>query len=256
MVTLSTFPSGEPRDRGQYDSTSSETAPAAFYISAPTEYEDSPSINRSSMSGELQPPPTPNNGLSAGSEQPSQTSTTNDDNASYQTMMYTIITHLKILCFFFSRYLHLNNLKLMKATTRIVPPVHNMNNSCLKELRPLSLLSHNRSVPLVHVMHSSFLKELILILRPYLHLNIIQLTKAPRTILMLTSVLPAHHIKEHIVLLSLRLHLHLNFLTPVSPFHLINNGFLKKLLLILRSLRHCLLLNNSEPTKAPLTISV
>jgi hypothetical protein len=84
MVTLSTFPSAELRDRGQYDLTSFDTPPAAFYISSPTEHGEY-SNNRLSMSGELQRPPTSNNGsrrMSA--EQPSQTPTTNDDNASYQ----------------------------------------------------------------------------------------------------------------------------------------------------------------------------
>ena len=79
MVTLSTFPSAELRDRGQYDPTSSATPPAAFYISAPTESSN----NRLSMSGELQPPPTSNNGSRVSAEPP-QTSTTNDENASYQ----------------------------------------------------------------------------------------------------------------------------------------------------------------------------
>ena len=76
MVTLSTFPSAELRDRGQHNLTSSDAPPAAFYISAPTlESFD----NRISMPGELQSPPTSNNeSRRVSAEQPPQTSTTND----------------------------------------------------------------------------------------------------------------------------------------------------------------------------------
>ena len=86
LVTLSTFPSTEPRDRDQYDPTSSNATPAAFLISAPTEMGESLSNNRSSTLGELQPPPTSNNGSRRVSveQQPPQMSTINDDSASYQ----------------------------------------------------------------------------------------------------------------------------------------------------------------------------
>ena len=86
LVTLSTFPSTEPRDRDQYDPTSSNATPAAFFISAPTEIGESSSNNRSSTLGELQPPPTSNNGSRRVSveQPPPQMSTINDDSASYQ----------------------------------------------------------------------------------------------------------------------------------------------------------------------------
>jgi hypothetical protein len=78
MVTVSTFPSS------QYDRQSSD-APA-FYISMPTAYGEASDLNRSStLSSELQPPPTSNNGSSrvSGEVQPSQTSTLHDNNASH-----------------------------------------------------------------------------------------------------------------------------------------------------------------------------
>ena len=84
MVTLSTFPSVEVRDRNQSDLTPPAAPPALFHISAPTEYGESFN-NRLSTSGELQPPPTSNEGSRRVSveHQPPQTSTTNDHNASY-----------------------------------------------------------------------------------------------------------------------------------------------------------------------------
>ena len=79
MVTVSTFPSS-------YCDRQSSDAPA-FFISMPTAYgRRPPDLNRSStLSSELQPPPTSNNGSSrvSGEVQPSQTSTLQDNNASY-----------------------------------------------------------------------------------------------------------------------------------------------------------------------------
>ena len=84
MVTLSSFPSAELRDRNSYDLTSSDAPPAPFYFSGPTDYVEL-SNNRFSMSGELQPPPTSNNELRRVlAEEPSQISTTNDDNTNFQ----------------------------------------------------------------------------------------------------------------------------------------------------------------------------
>ena len=60
MVTLSTFPSAELRDRTQYDLTFPDAPPAAFYISVPRESSNNESRRVSAA------------------EQPPQTSTTND----------------------------------------------------------------------------------------------------------------------------------------------------------------------------------
>ena len=80
MVTLSTFPSAELSDRGQYDLTSSDTPPAAFHISVPTEY-GATSNNRLSMTAELEPSLTSNEASAA----PPPRTFNDDNNANHQS---------------------------------------------------------------------------------------------------------------------------------------------------------------------------
>ena len=221
MVTLSTFPSTELRDSGQHDLAYSD-APAAFYITAPTEsYQEGCWPNKHIRHQQ-------------------------------QTTVMSMVTHLEFLRYT-RRYLHLNNLELTKATsTTLVLLVNNINGSHHKDLRsPIHCLHLNNLKPM-KAPSTTLMQSSVLLVR----LSLINSS----SVLLVRLIHSSNLLKELLILRPLRHHLHpeltkmILVLMLLLPLHLINSSFLKEPP-ILRILRHCLHLNKLEPEK-PSTILV